>query len=235
VAGYGRARHGRQGNNIMKIVSWYTPGNYEKEAERLRRSVERLGLQIDIYVAHELERKRWRDVVLEKPKILRHFLMKYCGESILMVDADAVLWDDPERRAKELWGSRIPFALGVHKLGDAWCSGTILTNGSEASIALARLWEIEQERRYYAQPQQALSHVPGVSTALGAEWCWICGISRKAAEPIIIEHLQASRSFRRDRRPSRRLLEARIRRVEKIECELSGTGADGLIIEKPNC
>lgn len=203
------------------IVSFYTPGDYETEVNRLRASLNRLDL------AHHLERIKpaltWLDAVRQKPYILAEMRVRFYGHDLLYVDADAYIHRDPWFYFETME----PCDIGVHYLGNTRLqSGTIyLPDKGEHTDLILRDW-IEADRRMpetIVQPQKVLEAVLDnlrgrIRVArLPSQFCWIVDISDQHYDKNrpIIEHLQASREYRLPGQPSG-LLPGRRKRIKEL-------------------
>jgi len=183
------------------VVAYATTGPYEREAKRLRSSLESLGLSF--YAATISSPGDWTDAVRLKPRFLASCRTMFPGRPLLYVDADAVVHADP-RPFLPLDDDAID--IGVHPFpGEGYISGTIYVpaHGPRTGQVLAD-W-IGQDVAYPdpSQPQKVLDRVLrdgrfdvwDVPPAL----CWIFDISPDvfpAGAPVVVEHLQASREFR---------------------------------------
>ena len=187
------------------IVSYYTQGVYAKEADRLRKSLDRL------HLAYRLEEvppfANWSDAVRYKPRFLARMRAIYYEVSdLLFVDADAVLWRDPwPAFAEHISLNGIP-DIGVHFLNTHPQSGTIFlpAKGPRTTELLHKWIAKDAEQPVPQQPQQVLEHLLAESDykiyALNCLLCWIFDVSPQQIETTdqpYIEHLQASRDHRK--------------------------------------
>lgn len=216
------------------ICSYYTPGPYAREADRLRRSLDRL------HLAHRLEEvspfANWSDAVRYKPHFLAEMREVHSESDLLFVDADAVIWRDPwpilidklNSRKRNVWieDKRVP-DIGVHFLNRQVQSGTIfLPVDGPRTDKLLVCWINEDKRNPVVNgPQQVLGRILSEyrfeSMALGASLCWIFDISAKrypmAVNAPYVEHLQASRDYRNSKSSQHPGVERRHKRIEEIE------------------
>lgn len=190
------------------IVTFATPGPYAVELERLVRSLNGLGL---LWVADVIPAGTWIDAVRMKPRKLLEWRRRYPGADLLFVDADSVMHRDPWPACDEL--CRVPGRqapdLGLHRFQDAeLLTGTILMPGrATRTERLLDAWVFEDETAPdYHQPQRVLNRLVTRTgsmyriAALPPELCWIFDLSVEqygSNREIIVEHLQASREFRK--------------------------------------
>ena len=81
-------------DNLPKIsrpmfVSFYTPGAYEKAAQRLEKSLHALGLEHDVQCVRGLD--TWQKACQHKADFMLEMSSKYPGRALVWVDADAVV------------------------------------------------------------------------------------------------------------------------------------------------
>ena len=189
------------------IVAYYTEGPYEAEAERLERSLNRLGLRY--FFMPIREDLSWLDAVHFRAAFLLLMQQKYPDTSILSLDADCVVHSDPWVGFEEK-----VFDIGVHKLvrpglPDEYLPGTLFIHPAPGARDLLLQWDTETKN----QPLEcdsvcfnlAIKSYDYLTIAqLPPEHCWVFDISKEAygdRQPVI-EHLQASRSFRNPEKKS---------------------------------
>lgn len=215
----------------MIVCSYHTFGPYCGESARLQKSLDDLDIPHDILCDKQHKGLTWREAVGLKPWAIRTFTMQYPDKPILFVDADAVFHKDPRHMLPNTWKDKsvaeLP-PLSVHTFGGRMCSGTVIcAPGMSSFDALADWGHLDINTPKIAQPQSLLHEVEGVDGELAPTWCWIFDLSLKRFGPAgyvpIIEHFQASREFRDDRKSSPQLIESRKKRLEEYDGE-SSTG-----------
>lgn len=216
----------------MRLVAFHTRDRlYGLHAELLRRSIERLDLQIEI---ESISPRDWIDAIAYKPDYLMRVRERVSGP-LLYVDVDAFVHSDP---TTALSGTGADIGVHIRKDGEL-LSGTILVEDTDASRRLLSEWA----RRMRASPglwdqkilQEILSDgAEGVRVhRLSAEYAFIFDLDAEENPEIspVIEHLQASREtrlraknhkfFRRllgfRKPPDQRLLDRRRRVAELAE------------------
>ncbi|BEU99983.1 putative nucleotide-diphospho-sugar transferase [Novosphingobium olei] len=177
------------------IVGFFTEGTrYEAEAERLKASVEALGLPIHLEKIPPMT--DWLAAVRHKPIVLRELRERLRGP-LLYVDVDAVVHSDPW---PYLRGYHADVAVAGHR-DEQIISGTILLNDTPGTARLIEEWIAAQVASPEAWDQHALQTV-ALSTEpdrgyrvdfLPPEMCKV--FDRRYNPPVeaVIEHLQASR------------------------------------------
>ena len=213
------------------IVSYYTQGAYAKEADRLRRSLDRLDLA---YTLEEIPPfSHWSDAVRYKPRFLAEMRKDHPESDLLFVDADAVVWQDP-------W----PYINKIEHCDMAVCricplnnscnyilSGTIYlpANGQRTNELLDAWIQVDTKEPDLVQPQRVLQRVIDTGdfsiAPLEPRLCWIFDRTPEmygwmpAPGPVdpIIEHLQASRNHRKPELSDPAARERRRDRIRKVE------------------
>ncbi len=181
------------------IVCYYTPGPYAAECHRLVRSIVRLGLPH--FVEQMPPVKTWLEGVHLRPQFLRGCRELFPDRVLLSVDADAVVHSNP-------WPllPSGPWDVAIHHLArnkrlEALPGTLALWPGSGAD-KLLNVWQ-RVSKRLCARPNRyayaAAVKQSGVKVAdLPPELCWIFDLSMQTygrRQPVI-EHLQASRSYK---------------------------------------
>lgn len=213
---------------IAAIVAYYTEGTpYEQEAARLQRSCDALDAKISI--RSYPDRESWLANVRIKPQFLLDCLREFPDQPLLYVDVDAVFHRIPIRELKHAFAD---VEIAAHFLrGKELLSGTLWLNGRpELTVEILRRWiglDRERPRRSSQKNlQTVLQSMRGVIVRdrLPAQYCYIFDISRQAYPDVkpAIEHLQASRDFRR---PGRAPDPARARRIAELSRCTSGRRA----------
>lgn len=204
------------------VCGYYTPGPYEKEAERLMASLETFDIPYDLTCATELKGLSWIQVTREKPSKILDAIDKYPKRPILFIDVDAVVLRDPRLIFPNSWEHQI-CSVTVHSFGTAGaCSGTVICAPGEAARKGIEHWLNNLvEKPDEKMEQRILNYISEIDKLLAPEWCWIFDLSPKiyGQRDVIIEHLQASREFRGDRSgggPSPLLL-SRLKRLAIME------------------
>jgi len=198
----------------MIIASYYTPGAYAAEADRLRKSLVALKIphRIDKLPVHQ---QGWMQAVRAKPDMI---IRQRGGGGLLFVDCDCVFHGDPRPILRQL----PPCDIGVHVFrGAEVLSGTIYLPGNNPKTdELLAEWSAEDKARPDARrPQRVLQRVLEGGkykvAQLPPELCWIFDLSKEhyGDRAPIIEHLQASREYRNPDSSSR-LLSNRRKRIK---------------------
>ena len=178
----------------MIVVSFYTNEAYRAHAERLKVSLDRLGIRHDIV---ELpDRGGSRANILQKPAFLRDRLRAHRPEPILWIDADALV-----SRPLDLL-SENGHDVGVYSrryIGDVW-AGTVYFAQTTTASRIVDRWVERCERRpdlldqvnlrfaiWLDNPAAKILHLP-------PEYCWVERMMRNGAPDAdpVIEHLALS-------------------------------------------
>jgi len=192
----------------MIVAAFYTIGTpYEQEAEELRKTLDRFGLQYDIRALPHPG--SWAKANLLNAGVIKGVRDSHPGEDVLYLDADARVMQDPRPFFDEL--RQGPYDVGVYYLPDSphapldcreeLCSGTTWWNTTETATGLLDRW-IEANAAPEADKailQDLLATGHARVARLYPEMCWIDTISEMhfgKREPIIF-HTQASRRHRR--------------------------------------
>jgi len=191
----------------MPVVVAYCTEAYVAEAERLRASVERHGLEV--YLERIPDQGGWLANTGYKPRFVRECLERFAGRSVLYLDADGEMRRYPKllesyaapgscdvavhyrfrlRREPELMSGTIYLAntLGCRRVVDAWL---------EEQSAHPEVWD---QRNL----QAVLDRLRGTVEVrdLPPSYCQIEGWSRPGKLPVIL-HRIAPRQRRRKPRP----------------------------------
>lgn len=187
----------------LVVCGYYTPGPYEKEAERLIASLETFDIPYDLTCVNDLVDRPWLEVTRAKPQKVKEMLLKHSDRPVLWLDADAIVKCDPRLTLPNSWGGYHVPSMTVHVFGPTTttCSGTMIFCPGEASITCIDWWIDYLRHHDECRLEKALSYIPGLDKILSCEWCWIFDLSPKIYGQcdVIVEHLQASREFRDDR------------------------------------
>lgn len=199
------------------IAAYYTPGAYEAEAERLAKSLDKLSLHYRL--SKLADQGDWISNTHLRPRFLAGIRHNWPTMNILSLDADAVLHSDP----LEFFAGLQRYDIACHKLKDELLPGTLWLSPTETTDEMLQQWR-EWNEKYPARPDRynfnaAVESVQElVVFDLPAEYCWIFDMSEQIhgrREPVI-EHLQASRSFRKPKRPKDKTRNERIRQIEEM-------------------
>jgi hypothetical protein len=177
----------------MKFISYYTP-NYQKQADRLRESLNGLGLPYTIEAIDNLG--SWDKNTHYKPE----FILKH------LIGTDAVIWTDADSVVREnpILFDSIDCDIAFHRFkGKELLSGTVYFKNTVATISLLLSWiEINKENpEIFDQKNldKAISYIENLKIyALPPEYVWIFDLSRDyyGGRKPVIEHFQASRENR---------------------------------------
>ncbi len=205
------------------VVCYFTQGDYEGEANRLLRSLNRLNLQHFFQMVHG-ECPNWFVGVHARAHFLQGCRKTFPEYTLLSLDADCVVWKDP-------W-TCVPsgeWDVACHTLrrpgrSDEMLPGTLMLRPTPGTDRLLNCW-VNRNKVFPTSPDRqtfafAVQQSGAVVANLPAEMCWIFDISAEAYGPLtetaIIEHLQASRRFRGLRSPRLDASVIRMKEVEKI-------------------
>jgi hypothetical protein len=217
---------------VMKIISFHTEGPYEREAARLAKSIEVLGLT-DILDMETIPEVNWYNATVYKSLFIKKMLLKHSCP-VLCVDADAVFHKTPVPFFTEVQEQGFHFAMFKSHW---WQTGTTWTDGSPEAIALLDQWMMNVLETRLLQPDEVRGDTPNFNEvmmgkeydwfkALPSEFCWFDLLERteERSDDVVIEHLQASRDYREPRIASQPLIDRRTRRVIEIEKKLGMIG-----------
>lgn len=178
----------------MKVCCFHTGGAYAAEAERLRASLKKLGLNFRIDEVPS--RGSWDENIWITPEYVRDVMRETDGP-VLYVDADA------EFHAVPVFSDSYDLQVHYLRRGDELLNGTLWLANNDASRSVVDEWLAEKPRGGWEQKalQRVLSRRTDVAVnRLGPEYCFIYDTSRAlypGVEPII-EHHQASRRLKRE-------------------------------------
>lgn len=175
----------------MLVCCFHTGGPYRDEAERLRESLERCGVQ------HRIDevpsRGSWDANVCITPDYIRE-VMNSTAQNVLYLDADAVMHSVPVFDPA--------YDIACHYLrGWELLDGTLWLNNNNTTRDVVRQWCEETTVGVWEQKtlQDILDRRSDVRVnRLPPEYCYIFDTSRAlhpGVEPII-EHMQASRRLK---------------------------------------
>lgn len=208
-------------------VAFYTRDSiYETEKNRLLCSAERLGLPVDAQAIDSAG--SWVRNASMKPGVLVAMRKKHVGP-LLYVDVDAVFHRDP-------WPAlaRLDCDIAAYFEPDGHLlSGTLFINHTPAASALLQAWADACAASPEEWDQLVLERLLADDAASGepryrvgvlpVSYCWIFDKTDNAlGDAVFIEHLQASREAKQQKRtfgrPGRavRRRRDRVRAIEKI-------------------
>lgn len=199
-------------------VSFYTAGLYEREAARLRGSLDALGLPHDI--REVADKGGWLQNTRQTPDVICAAMGRHPFRPVVYLDSDAVVWEYPRLFDELAAGDLCDVAVHYRK-------GTELLNGTvyfaPTSNALRAAWRYAEliglcpgetsEQRLLARALDELKSEVRV-LRLPASYCWIHDVMAQDMAPgerAVIEHLQASRETHRSH-----LTEQRRKRLAEI-------------------
>lgn len=204
------------------VVAFHTPDPiYSREADRLRRSLDLLGLKNEIRTIES--QGEWVRNAGQKPKFLAEMRRQH-SEPILYVDVDAVFHRNPWLSLSE-W-SECDLAFHRTSSGEL-LSGTLLIGDTPEAEGLLDEWRRACEASPQKWDQVALDEVLQSTKidlkvgSLPADYCWIFDKESNGSGSIVIEHLQASREGSERRygfilRKKLRLRRQRIRQIDRV-------------------
>lgn len=184
-------------------VSFYTDEAYRAEAEKLKASLDALGIAHDIRAL--ASRGSWIANVEMKPEFIKAMLMEHPGTPIVWIDADGIV-----RRYPVIFDALDGYDLAVHFLHwangkDELLGGTMWLENNTTIMGLMDEWIAESKALQKFKDQLSLQNIikrnPGRFRVyrLPANYTQIFDIMKGAGQPVI-EHFQASRRFRRTAR-----------------------------------
>ena len=208
----------------MIVVSFHTPGLYERESARLVKSLRRFPIRHDVQRIES--RGDWYDNTAHKPIYILDRLLAH-RETVLWVDADAVVREDPSVLEK------LPGCMAFARWHGQLLTGTMLFKYDAPSIDLLQQWIEYNASRVAAgtregQGQKNLAALldESRSTVLNnaivemeLRWCWIFDLHTDEFPDVkpAIEHLQASRESHWYTDSECYLLDNRIERVKQLD------------------
>ncbi len=210
------------------VVGYYTAGTrYEVEAQRLRSSVQALGLQLELVAVPSPG--DWLASVRLKPQLLLALRQRLRGP-LLYVDVDAVVHSNPW---PYLRGLDADVGVASHHATNV-ISGTVLLNDTPGAVQLLQAWIADQDRNPTAWDQHSLHNVVYAAPVAGQrpvrvqhlplEMCRVFDRRYHPRVGNVIEHLQASREMRvaDGTERSRDALARRHARLRELAGELAG-------------
>lgn len=195
----------------MIVVSYFTNGEYAGKAERLRASLDRLGIRHDI---HKMpDQGSWQKNTFMKPTFIRQKLYQH-GVPVVWVDADAVvlrpldIFLAPLFRIAVYRYSPVNIFIGSewHNRGQLW-NGTAYFADTEYSRGILISWACENDSHPERLDQKNLATVLAREedttdlACLPPEYCWVEEWMRrfnKNAEPVIVHEAVWSAGVSKD-------------------------------------
>ena len=182
--------------NTPVYTCFYTRGTlYELEAARLRKSLDRLGLDHDMVAVDS--KGDWVANTRQTATFIYDQLCKYHGCPMVYLDADAFVWSRP------ILFENLTEDVAVHyRQGRELLNGTAFFNCTPgARLVAAQYRELITNNPGCVNEQtmlaKAIDDIGEAATIhrLPASYCWIHDIMRNDlnGEEPVIEHLQASR------------------------------------------
>lgn len=180
---------------IMLYVCFYTAGTlYEREAARLRASLDALGL--DHYLVSIADKGSWKANAQFTAQFLID-MMELHGRPICYLDADAYVWKPPALL------EAITQDIGVHyRKNVELLNGTLYLSGSDKCRATIRRYaelvaQNEHDRNEQKYLDVAIREVGPTVFRLPPSYCWIHDLMHEdiGDDQPVIEHLQASREI----------------------------------------
>lgn len=180
----------------FKVISYYTNNGYEKEAQKLKESMEFFGLDFEIVEVED--RGSWMANTNYKPHFVHDMMEKFPKTPLVYTDVDSVFLKYPELFEKLECDFACHFRVGQELL-----SGTMYFQDEDLTNQLIMEWKYEVARFPSTWEQknlhQALKRIqnkhPLRFQSLPASYCQIFDIMRDEGEPVI-EHYQASRRLK---------------------------------------
>lgn len=178
----------------FKVVGFYTKCTpYAEEIIGLQRTCEQFGIK---HITRGYRnRKKWEYNCAIKPEFLLTVLTSNRGKRLVYLDADARI-----KKAPVLFNT-IDADIAIHfRRGTSLLSGTIFFKCNPKVKQLFEAWVAEQIRCPDEWDQKVLARVlkrwDGKLEKLPASYCQIFDSMKHHGEPVI-EHLQASRRFKK--------------------------------------
>ena len=180
------------------VVSYYTVNSgYQTEILNLVRTLDRWGL--DYKLSGINSRGSWFNNIAWRPQFLKQTMAMLPGRSLLWLDSDARVQQDPILFDK-LEG--MGYDLAVHYRNDReLLGGTMWFSSGPMAARLVDIWAGFQNQNPQLREQQSLQILlPGHKEfrvyKLPATYCQIFDLMKHAGQPVI-EHFQASRRFKK--------------------------------------
>ena len=223
---------GSQSSSALTVVAFHTNDElYTQEAKRMKASAQALGLLVLVEEYDSVG--SWVKNAAIKAKFLLEMRQNLSGP-ILYVDVDAVFHHDPTEYLLSI-SQDCDIAVHYDCQDHHLMSGTMLLNDTKNTENLLNKWVDYCNGNSEVWDQKALEIIleeypQFICTELPVVFCWVFdreyNFSLKNGLPIYIEHLQASRSVKKQKGFLRRLfkknkaLDRRKQRIKAIEQEL---------------
>ena len=183
-------------NNNPVIVNLHTNNYpYIDHAKKLLDSINRFNLSYYIVIIDK-KLRTWSEVCQLKPIVLLKAMNKYPNKSIVWLDADAIIEQEPTLFLK------ISKDIGVHYIyRNMLCSGTIFFNNTDKSKQLLNDWIKLNKRHKNVYDQETLKVLINYKYKknlyyLPGEYCAIFDNHMHKRLKPIISHWQASRKVK---------------------------------------
>lgn len=183
----------------MIVCGFYTNDVYKSHALRMKVSAEQFGLEVDLQQLPD--QGSWNKNTCMKPKFAKQMLDKHLGETVLLVDTDAVFRSAPERLLRPLFHEDVAlfFAGNGHP-----SSGTMFFRNTSRARIFCNFWQTVIEN-HKDDPSENLEYETLVQVTtkprvvpihhLGPEYFWVERQMRPSypgAIPVI-EHFMISK------------------------------------------
>lgn len=198
------------------FIAFYTIGTlYEREAARLRASLDALGLPHEIVGVPS--RGDWATNASQTAEFCRKMIAAHPGAPLVYVDADAVV-----RRFPSMLCDLRGVDIAAHWVnGDTFANGTVYFGGTTKAWLVANRYAELVNQHHGRHPneqvllERAILDIDPVVRRLPSAYCYIHDVDHKPLieDEIVIEHLQASR----ESRPAGEPLDNRRRRIAELE------------------
>jgi len=205
----------------MIVVCYYTP-DYYHETSRLALSLLRVGLPYHFEIRES--QGSWIQNVHIRAKFLKSMRKLYPDKTLLSLDVDCVVHSN---KIPDLYLCDIAFHTLVRKNKSEKLPGTLFLNPTPNTDKFLDEWikqnELSPNRPDRVNFAMAINNSKLTIRELDPRLCWIFDISKEVygdKQPII-EHLQASRSFKH---PGNSKDVSRIKRIKEIDNELRKLG-----------
>ena len=201
------------------VVAFHTTDPlYRAEAERMRRSADRLGIDTNV---EQIAPSSWLDAVRSKVGFLMRKRESIAGP-LLYVDVDAIFHGDPWALLEKIEAD-VSFAL---LLDGKARSGTIYLADSSGAREFLADWQERLAAAPEAWDQHPLNAIASEADSLPYAWTnlpgALCFIFDRAEETVgrgvtpVIEHLQASRDLTSAGSAKQKRRQERIREIDQL-------------------
>lgn len=185
--------------NPYVVVSFFTEDEmYTRYAETLVESIEKHGLEYDIECVkgEAMNIEEWKNKTHYKPSFILKMLKKHKDKNVVWIDADAII-----RKYPKLFDT-LTCDLGVHYLnGTELLSGTMFFKNSPKIRRIVKKWvdlcgkENKLQKSEQINLQRTLSESKNIDV-YDLPYSYTKIFDKMSVCPVI-EHMQASRTFRR--------------------------------------